>query len=108
MKTQGYAVDPDASVGDVDLDREVIRRRDGSRITETDAQHQVDRITRQRGRPSLTGQGDRSPQITTRVSPALQGRIKAKAAAEGKKPSEIIREALEKLRLMPHPGTVRA
>lgn len=36
--------------GDVDLDQEVVRRKDGSRITEAEAVEQGERIAR-RGRP---------------------------------------------------------
>lgn len=80
--------------GDVDLDEEVVRRKDGSRITEAEARKQGARISR-RGRPSLTGKAATSPQIGVRLSPELNDRVKARAKREGKKPSEIVRDALE-------------
>ena len=80
--------------GDVDLDREVVRRKDGSRITEAEAAEQGERIAR-RGRPSLTGRAETSPQIGVRLTPDLNKRLRARAQMEGKKPSEIVREALE-------------
>ena len=81
--------------GNVDLDKEVVRRKDGTRITEARARKQGERIAR-RGRPSLTGKAERSPQIGVRVSPALSKRLKARAAKEGKPQSEVVREALER------------
>jgi hypothetical protein len=80
--------------GNVDLDQEVVRRKDGSRITESDAAEQGERIAR-RGRPSLSGKAATSPQIGVRLSPDLNKRLRAKAKREGKKPSEVVREALE-------------
>lgn len=81
--------------GDIDLDNEVVRRRDGTRITEAEAAEQGERIAR-RGRPSLTGRPAKSPQIGVRLSPDLNRRVKARAERDGKKPSEIVREALER------------
>ncbi len=80
--------------GDVDLDKEVVRHKDGSRITEEQAAAQGERIAR-RGRPSLTGKAETSPQIGVRLSSDLNERLKARAEREGKKPSEVVREALE-------------
>lgn len=48
-----------------------------------------------RGRPSLTASGERSPQITVRITPDLRDRAADRAAAEGKTVSEITRDALE-------------
>ncbi len=79
---------------DVDLDQEVVRRKDGSRITEDEAAEQGEQIAR-RGRPSLTGDATTSPQIGVRLTPELNARLKARAKQEGKRPSEVVREALE-------------
>jgi hypothetical protein len=81
--------------GDVDLDQEVVRRKDGSRITEAEAAEQGEQIVR-RGRPSLTGRAGTSPQIGVRLSPDLNKRLRARAKKEGKKPSQVVREALER------------
>jgi Ribbon-helix-helix protein, copG family len=81
-------------VGDVDLDKELVRRKDGSRITEAAAAEQGERIAR-RGRPSLTGKAETSPQIGVRLPPDLDKRLRARAKREGKKPSEVVRDALE-------------
>lgn len=80
--------------GDVDLDKEVVRRKDGSRITEAAAAAQGERTAR-RGRPSLTGKAETSPQIGVRLSPDLNKRLRARAKQEGKKASQVVREALE-------------
>jgi predicted HicB family RNase H-like nuclease len=90
MEVMGQYVD----AGDVDLDGEAVRRQGGSRITEAQAAEQGERIAR-RGRPSLTGKARTSPQIGVRLSPDLNNRLTARATREGKKPSEVVREALE-------------
>jgi hypothetical protein len=82
--------------GDVDLDREVVRRDDGTRITEAEAAAQGEAIAaRLRGRPSLTGHRAHSPQVTTRLPQALRDKLGERAQREGRRPSEIVREALE-------------
>jgi len=80
--------------GSVDLDKEVVRRKDGSRIPEAEAAEQGDRIAR-RGRPSLTGKAAKSPQIGIRLPPDLNDRLKARAQRENKRASEVVRDALE-------------
>ena len=80
--------------GDVDSDQEVVRRKDGSRVTEAEAAAQGARIAR-RGRPSLTGDAATSPQIGVRLTPELNARLRARARQEGKRPSEVVRDALE-------------
>jgi len=80
--------------GTVDLDKEVVRRKDGSRITEAEAAEQGEQIAR-RGRPSLSGEAAKSPQIGVRLTPELNERLQVRAKQEGKRPSEVVREALE-------------
>lgn len=80
--------------GNVDLDKEDVRRNDGSRITEAEAAVQGERIAR-RGRPSLTGEAAKSPQIGIRLSPDLNKRLRARAQRENKRASEVVRDALE-------------
>jgi hypothetical protein len=48
-----------------------------------------------RGRPSLTGRRGRSPQVTFRLSPRLRAATEKRAAREGKRVSDVAREALE-------------
>lgn len=49
------------------------------------------------GRPSLSGarKGENSPQIATRVPSELRDRLQLRADHEGKKLSEVVRDALE-------------
>lgn len=49
-----------------------------------------------RGRPSLAGHPDASPQVTFRLPTALRDRAQARAENEGKTVSAIAREALER------------
>ncbi|MEJ7834404.1 MAG: ribbon-helix-helix protein, CopG family [Nocardioides sp.] len=83
--------------GNVDLDVEVVRRKDGTRITEADAAEQGETIARhaRSGRPSLSGGSKRSPQLGIRVSEDIHQRISARAKAEGKRVSDVVREAIE-------------
>lgn len=80
-----------------DLDAEDIRDSRGRRVTEAyvraavaEAQEHVGR-----GRPSLSG-SSASPQVTFRLSAQLRERMERRAASEGKRVSEIAREALER------------
>lgn len=49
-----------------------------------------------RGRPSLTGEKEASPQVTFRLTPELRARADAEAARQGRRLSDIAREALER------------
>jgi hypothetical protein len=82
---------------DIDLKREVVRDRQGRRITEPYVQRVVEATHRQlgRGRPSLTGQGARSPQVTFRLPRELRAEAEAQAEREGKRVSDVARSALE-------------
>ena len=92
-----YEVGPGASIEDVDLDEVEVRRKDGTRLTEAAAAELAAEVIRRGvGRPSLSGRAAKSPHLGLRVSPELNRRLRAKAEAEGKKPSEIVREALER------------
>ncbi|MDN5851863.1 MAG: ribbon-helix-helix protein, CopG family [Actinomycetia bacterium] len=82
--------------GDIDLDEEVVRRRDGTRITEADADQQGQRIADRRGRPSLSGDRQHSPQIGVRLTNELDQRLTARAQREHKSRSQVVREALER------------
>ena len=66
------------------------------RLTEDLAEELVaETLARGVGRPSLTGRPERSPHLRVRVTPELNRRVRQRAAAEGKGPSDIVREALE-------------
>ncbi len=79
---------------DVDLERDDVRLRDGSRLTAEVADQLSERISRG-GRPSLSGNRQTSPQIAFRVTPDMREKAEELAAREHKTLSELAREALE-------------
>lgn len=86
-----------ASVRDIDLDKEVVLNADGTRYTEAQAAADAaDIIERQgRGKPSLSGRGT-SPQIGIRLPAELRERLAECASAEGRRESELVRDAIER------------
>jgi predicted HicB family RNase H-like nuclease len=80
---------------DVDLEREDVRLPSGSRLTTKRVDKIVEEVRRAGGRPSLSGEALRSPQIAFRVPPEVRERAAEVAAAEGKTVSQLAREALE-------------
>ena len=82
---------------DIDLDVEVVKDKQGQRITEQRAQQMAtDALARAGvGRPSLTRPGARSPEIKARVPEELRDRLTAAARERGTTASTLIREALE-------------
>jgi hypothetical protein len=82
---------------DVDLQSEDIRDRRGRRITEEYVDAAVADVHARlgRGRPSLSGAGRRSPQVTFRLPPELREQAEKQARAEGTKVSDVARRALE-------------
>ncbi|MGZ4144880.1 MAG: ribbon-helix-helix protein, CopG family [Actinomycetota bacterium] len=87
-----------ASGADLDLAREDIRDRRGRRITDDYVRRAVADVHEKsgRGRPSLTGRAMPSPQVTFRLPPTLLAKAEARAKREGKRVSQIAREALER------------
>lgn len=87
-----------ASGRDVDLKREDVRDRRGRRITDDYVRRAVADVHEKagRGRPSLTGRAKPSPQVTFRLPPALRVKAEARAKREGKRVSQVAREALER------------
>lgn len=83
---------------DVDLRTDDVRDSRGRRITEEYAERAaedaLDKVYR--GRPSLTGARARSPQVTFRVTPELRAKVAAEAARQGRRVSDLAREALER------------
>jgi hypothetical protein len=86
--------------GDVDLDRETVRDSRGRRVTNAYAEAAAADALRRagRGRPALTGgrPGAGSPQVTFRLPAKLKAEAERRAQAEGKKVSQLAREALER------------
>lgn len=82
--------------GYIDLDKEVILRADRTRYTSADAEADVEYILDKlgRGKPSLSGRG-KSPQIGVRLPVDLRERLAQRAVHEGRRESELVRDALE-------------
>lgn len=83
---------------DIDLSKEVVGDRSGRRITQAYVDRAVREVHEQmgRGRPSLTGRAAPSPQVTFRLPPELRAKAEARAKREGKRVSDVAREALER------------
>lgn len=88
-----YTVGPD-----VDLGEEDVRLEDGTRLTPEIAEEMAEDALRQvrAGRPSLTGRGGRSPQVSFRVPASLRDAAERQARREGKSVSQLAREVLER------------
>lgn len=82
--------------GDVDLDEDVVLDSNGDRITEARAEEMSeDAVRRARGRPSLTGDGQHSPQVAFRIPEQMAEEAIERARRDGKSLSQLGREALE-------------
>ena len=100
MTRKKYEIGPD-----IDLDEEVVLDARGERITEARAAEMAEHALQTvRGRPSLTGGGRHSPQVSFRVPERLARRAEEVAAREGKSVSQLGREALEEY-LEAHSGS---
>jgi hypothetical protein len=78
-------VSDDSPIGpDVDLERDDIRLADGTRLTPDIAAGIVEDVRRAAGRPSLTGPGRHSPQVSARVPAELRDAAEQQARREGK------------------------
>jgi hypothetical protein len=76
---------------------EDVRDRRGRRITQAYVDEAVADVHAKtgRGRPSLTGRGSTSPQVTFRLPLSLREEAEAQAREEGTKVSAVARKALE-------------
>jgi len=98
LKPDPPQVSHDTPIGpDVDLDVDDIRLADGTRLTSQAAGQIVEHVRRNAGRPSLTGQGEHSPQVSARIPPELLDAVERYARLVGKTVSQVVREALELL-----------
>lgn len=82
----------------IDLDATVVRDSRGQRITEADAARIAEDTLaelRRPGRPSLSGAGQKSPQIAFRVSAEARQMGEQRAREEGRTLSELARHAFE-------------
>lgn len=84
---------------DVDLDTEDVRLADGTRLTNERAaqiaQEELGKV--RRGRPTLSpdDEGEGSPQLSVRVPGQVRRRVEDRATAEGRKVSDVVRDAIE-------------
>jgi hypothetical protein len=96
-RKQPPPITPETPIGpDVDLEHEDIRLADGTRLTAEVAESVAGDARRAAGRPSLTGPGRHSPQVSARVPAELRHAAEQRARQEGKSLSQVIRELLEK------------
>ena len=86
-----YVVGPD-----VDLDREVIRLKNGKRLTSKLAEKMAKEAVKQVvGRPSLSGLSMESPQLKLRIPLKLKKAIEKEAKRRGETASSVVREVLQ-------------
>lgn len=97
-----YVVTEDDTISDVDLDTEVVRLKDGRRLTNELAERLAEETladARYRnlvpGRKSLSGGAIHSPRVQFRVPDALRAAAEQRADEKGVSLSELAREALE-------------
>ena len=85
---------PDVDVEDVDLDAADVKYR-GQALTEARAEEvAAEVLARSPGRPSLSGARELSPSLTIRLPQQERARLDRLAATQGRKTSELVREAL--------------
>jgi hypothetical protein len=81
---------------DIDLDKEEVRTADGRRLTEELARQIAEEaIARHRGRPSVTGRRERTPNLTVRVAPQTREALEAIARDQGRRLADVSRDALD-------------
>lgn len=84
---------------EIDLETEVVLDSDGRRIDDAYIDEAVaaahEYLDRRAGRPSLTGQAARSPQVTFRLTPDLKARAEEAARVQGTTVSQLARRAFE-------------
>lgn len=82
---------------DIDLDKEEVYLGDGTRLTEAGAEALSQRVlkqTRRRGRPSVSEEATRTPNLTVRVPPEVRTALERIAEAQGRRMSDVSRDAL--------------
>ena len=95
LDPKDFVVKAGAKISTIDLDAEEVIFQ-GKRLTEADAEALADKVLKSgRGRPSLSSHMKRSPQLGIRVSDTTYDRLRERAEHEGKKISEVVREAIE-------------
>lgn len=90
----------DTPIGpDADLETEDVRTSTERRLTDEVVEEFVEAAAEARnvGRPSLSAPGVHSPSVTVRLPEELNAKLDRAAASTGKRRSQIVREALEKV-----------
>jgi hypothetical protein len=82
---------------DIDLDEEEVYLADGTRLTEARAEQLAGEILDRHypGRRSLTGGREHTPSLTVRVTATTRKALEAIAAKQGRRLSDVSRDALE-------------
>lgn len=95
MSTFPKRFGPEVEVTEVDLDQEDVRYR-GEKLTEERAEQvAADVLSRTPGRPSLSGKREPSPSLTIRLPEQSRSKLDTFARRQGKRPSQVVREALD-------------
>jgi len=86
---------PDVEAHEVDLDAANVRYH-GEKLTEARAEKvAAEVLARTPGRPSLSGVGEKSPSLTIRLPKQERARLDRLAAEQGRRTSQVVREALD-------------
>jgi hypothetical protein len=89
-------IKPGAIGSDVDLATEKVYLANGQRLTEQVAEELAQRaLARHRGRPSVSGDGARTPSLTVRVPQETRAALEELAKVQGKRLADVSREALD-------------
>jgi predicted HicB family RNase H-like nuclease len=98
-----HVVSADDTIEDVDLDTEIVRLKDGRRLTNELAEQLAEQAlaeARRRnlvpGRKSLSGGSIHSPRVQFRLPDSLRSAAEERAAEEGVSLSVLARQALER------------
>lgn len=93
---------PDVTVRDIDLDAEEFVVN-GHRLTEERTAELSEHAEHRTGRPSLSGGRRHSPALNLRVSQSDRDQLDAVAAGQGRRTSDVVRDALHEY-LERHPS----
>lgn len=95
MSTFSKDFGTDVEVEEVDLDTADVRYR-GEKLSEDRAERVAREVlSRTPGRPSLSGTSEKSPSLTIRLPKQDRARLEHIAAKQGRRASEVVREALD-------------
>lgn len=93
MNFERYRPTSDLTADDIE-DVDQITMSDGRVLNDEEADDLVERLITASGRPSLTAPGIHSPTISMRLDAAMAQKLDAQAAKEGRRRSDLIRDAV--------------